>query len=153
MTSRAEAECSDLDFDYLKAELEGFRSGDFSFLKQKLRSSIEESESSNFPCGYPAMRLNILLAQESEDNEEAMRLLESVTLEPNDFPWLEDIRLLAKCERADMAGDNKLEAELISQFLARQPLLFEPDNAINFNLLRYQERLKEDFKKTRRRDG
>ncbi len=71
LTSKAESECSDLDFDYLKAELEGFQSGDFSVLKEKLRSSIQESESSKFPCGYQAMRLNILLAQESGDPQEA----------------------------------------------------------------------------------
>ena len=153
LTSKAESECHDLDFHYLKAELEGFRSGDFSVLKEKLRSSIQESQSSNFPCGYQAMRLNILLAQESEDTQEALRLLESVTLASNDFPWLNDMRLLATCEQANKAGSVEQEAELRAQFIARQPLLFEPDNAINFNLLKYQENLKDDFRKTRQRDG
>jgi hypothetical protein len=35
LTSKAESECHDLDFDYLNGELEGFRSGDFSVLKEK----------------------------------------------------------------------------------------------------------------------
>jgi tetratricopeptide (TPR) repeat protein len=153
LTSRAESECSDLDFDYLKAELEGFGTGDFSVLKEKLRASIQESQSSNFPWGYQAMRLNILLAQESSDPQEAMRLLESVTLAPNDFPWLEDIRLLAFCEQANKAGNGNQEKELRSEFVTRQPMLFEPDNAINFNLLRYQQNLMDDFRKTRQRNG
>ena len=50
-------------------------------------------------------------------------------------------------------GNSTKEADLRKQFFARQPLLFEPDNAINFNLLRYQETLKDDFRKTRQKDG
>lgn len=153
LTSRAEAECSDFDFEYLKAELEGFESGDFSVLKEQLRSSIQESQSSKFPCGYQALRLNILLGQESEDPQEAMRLLESVTLAPNDFPWLDDMRLLAKCEQANKTGNDDQEEGLCAEFMTRQPMLFEPDNAINFNLLKYQENLKNDFRKARQRDG
>jgi hypothetical protein len=98
-------------------------------------------------------RLNLLLSQETDDEQEATRLLDSVTLAHNDFPWLEDIRLLAKCEQAHKTGNSTEEADLRKQFFARQPLLFEPDNAINFNLLRYQETLKDDFRKTRQEDG
>lgn len=153
LTCIAEKECSYFDFEYLKAELDGFRSGDFSVLKEMLRSSIQESETSSFPCGYQAMRLNILLAQETEDTNEATRLLETLTLAPNDFPWLDDIRLLAKCEQASKVGNFEIEAQLRGEFMSRQPLLFEPDNAINFNLLKYQENLKHEFRQTRQRDG
>jgi hypothetical protein len=152
LTSKAESECHDLDFEYLKAELQGFRSGDFSVLKEKLRASIQKSQSGNFPCGYQTMRLNILLAQEATTPQEAMRLIESVQLASNDFPWLEDMRLLAKCEQAKRFGSASQEADLRGQFLARQPLLFEPDNAVNFNLLRYQQHLLEGFRRTRRRN-
>jgi len=153
LTRRAESKCHDLDFDYLKAELEGVRSGDFSILKEKLRSSIREAESRKLPCGYHAMRLNILLAQETDDAQEAIRILDSVRLADNDFPWVGDMRLLAKCEQAHKRGNGSMETELRTQFLTRQPMLFEPDNAVNFNLLRYQENLKRDFQKTRGRDG
>lgn len=149
ITERAEAECHDMDFEYLKAELEALRSGDFTDLKEKLRTSIQESQSANFPCGYAAMQLNILLAQESENDREATRLLEEVTLDPNDFPWLDDMRLLAKCELAKRTGDSSRELKLRKEFLIRQPLLFEPDNAVNFNLLKYQEKFKDEYRKTR----
>ena len=149
LTQRAESECHDVDFDYLKAELEGFRSGDFSLLKERLRSSIQESKSNSFPYGYLAMRLNVLLAQEAVDEQEADRLLDSVILADNDFPWLDDMRLLAKCEQAHKTGNPTQEAELRRQFLDRQTMLFEPDNAITFNLLKYQENLKHDFQETR----
>ncbi len=151
LTRRAESKCHDLDFEYLKAELEGFRSGDFSALKERLRLSIQKSHSANLPSGYQALRLNVLLAQESEDVGEANRILDSVGLASNDFPWLGDMRLLAKCQQAHRAGDVGQEAELRARFMARQPLLFEPDNAISFNLLRYQEGLKNDYRGARQR--
>ena len=153
LTQRAEVECSNLDFDDLKAELEGFRSGDFTILKKKLRSSILETKDSDFPCEYQAMRLNVLLAQEASDYQEAIRLLDSVILVEDDLPWLDDIRLLAKCEQAHKANKSEQESKLRAQFLARQPLLLEPDNAINFNLLKYQENLKSEFRKTRQKCG
>ncbi len=103
---------------------------------------------------YPkAMRLNIILAQETDDEKKANRLLDDVKLTDEDFPWLDDMRLLAKCERAGKTGNHDLEADLRQQFFARQPMLFEPDNAINFNLLKYQENLKEEYQKTRQKTG
>ena len=59
------------------------------------------------------------------------------------------MRLLARCEQANKAGKLDLEADLVVQFFDRQPMLFEPDNAINFNLLRYQEKLKESYQQSR----
>jgi tetratricopeptide (TPR) repeat protein len=153
ITEKVAAECSDCDFEYLKAELEAFRYGEFSPLKAKWRSLIEDARQHNWPSGYQSLRLNILLAQETRDIEEAARLLDSVTLSDKDFPWLDDMRLLAKCEQAHKTSNNTLELDLRSRFLARQPLLFEPDHAINFNLLKYQESLKPDFHKTRTKGG
>jgi len=153
ITRRAEAECRDLDFDYLKAELRGLQYGDFSALKDKLCGTIQAYQAGKFPFGYLALRLNILRAQETNDAQEAMRLLDSVVLAANDFPWLNDMRLLAKCELARKTGRAEEEAALRKQFLARQPLLFEPDNAVNFNLLRYQESLRANYVKGRRTEG
>ncbi len=118
LTDKAAAECSDCDFDYLKAELEAFKSGEFSPLKAGLQSSIDGAQKHNWPSGYQTLRLKIILAQESSDGEEANRLLDSVTFSERDFPWLDDMRLLA-----------------------------------NFNLLHYQENLKQDFQKTGMRCG
>ena len=149
VTEKAARMSNDLNFDFLKAELQGFRSGDFSVLKKMLRSLIHDCVSRKFPYGYQEMRLNIILAQETGDILDAMTSLDSVTLTGNDFPWLDDMRLLAKCELMMKANNPEEEALLKKQFLERQPFLFEPDNAVNFNLLRYQEHLKKDFQATR----
>ena len=150
ITTRAEAECSNFDFAYLKAELKGIESGDFSDLEQRLESSVAQSEKNNWPSGYHAMRLSILKSQATDSPEEAERMLDSVILHENDFPWLDDMRLLAKCELAHRLTDSGREDALVQQFVKRQQLLFEPDNAINFNLLKYQENLKGWYQENRK---
>lgn len=150
LTEKVKNECSDIDIEFFQAELEGFQTGDFSALKDKIQSSIQESTISSAFDGYNNMRLNVLLAQETDNEQDASRLLDSVSLTDKDFLWLEDIRLLAKCEQAHKYGNDALETELRKQFIARQPLLFEPSHAINFNLLKYQENLKEDYRKNKK---
>ncbi|MHC4556360.1 MAG: hypothetical protein ACYS80_03535 [Planctomycetota bacterium] len=151
LTIRAEAECSDFNFAYLEAELKGIESGDFSDLEQMLKSSVTESGKNNWPSGCYSMRLSILKSQTTDSLEEVERILDSVVLHEKDFPWLDDMRLLAKCELAHRAPDPGKEEALQKQFVKRQPLLFEPDNAINFNLLNYQENLKGWYQDNRRR--
>lgn len=149
ITKRAEAECSDFDFGYLNSELKWLETGDASDLKERLQSSISESKKNNWPTGYQSLRYQILMSQLETDPVEAERMLDSVALGQNDFQWLDDMRLLAKCELAYRSGNASWEKDLQIQFLKRQPLLFEPDNAINFNLLKYQETLKGLYQETR----
>ena len=151
LTRKVSSACHEFDFDQLRAELDAFRSGDFSATKEKLRSSIKENQKRNFPHGYAAMLLQVLLSQDSADPTEASRRLDAVVLTERDFPWLNDIRRLAKCELANKMGDFSKEAELQHEFLKRQPLLFEPDHALNFNLLGYQEKLKAGYQVARRK--
>lgn len=65
-----------------------------------------------------------------------------MNLDENDRPILEDVRTLALAEAAHRHGDVAGEREHVTRFVARQPLLLCPDVALNFHLLRYQERLK-----------
>jgi hypothetical protein len=50
---------------------------------------------------------------------------------------------------ANRFGDLETEAALQESFLKRQPLLFEPDHAVTFQLIDYQERLKEIYRRSR----
>lgn len=149
ITERAAKECTDFDADYLRIELKAFETGETNALKEKLQRSIQECQKSNWPYGYQAMRLAILQAQELADARQGGAILDAVSLTGTDFVWLDDMRVLAKCELAGRFGDQAREAELQKEFLQRQPLLFEPDHAVNFNMLRYQETLKRCFQATR----
>jgi tetratricopeptide (TPR) repeat protein len=99
--------------------------------------------------GYERTRAAVIHAQRQEEYPKAQEILESVKLAEDDFPWLNDILLLARCEAAHRF-DPKAEAELVDRFLLRQQLLFEPDNAVNFRLLEYQELLKPIYQARRR---
>jgi hypothetical protein len=79
---------------------------------------------------------------------EAAMELDNVRLVDNDFPWLADVLLLAKAAAARRSGSEE-ERDHVSAFLAKQPLLFEPDHAFNFRLLEYQEILKTEYRARR----
>ncbi|HVP10538.1 MAG TPA: hypothetical protein VMV94_05030 [Phycisphaerae bacterium] len=98
------------------------------------------------PVGDVLLQIAILEGQQSEDVAEVERRLDAVQFTERDFPWLGDMRLLAKCELAHRAGDLDREAELMTAFLQRQQLLFEPNHALRFHLLSYQEIAKKRFR-------
>ena len=97
--------------------------------------------------GYTQMRMNFLLAQSVTIEEEALQLIAINELSENDFQWPENIRLLAKCEVASRFGNQKLEKQFQTEFFKRQPQLVEPDLALDFFLLDYQEKLKKIYQK------
>jgi hypothetical protein len=94
------------------------------------------------------MKIAVIRGREAADDRAAENLLDDVSLTDRDFPWLQDIRTLAKAEIAHRFNQAEAEQQHTKTFLARQPMLFEPDIALNFNLLRYQEKLKPWYQKT-----
>jgi tetratricopeptide (TPR) repeat protein len=149
ITDRARANCSDFDFEALIADLGAFRTGNYDAIKRKLQDAIQQAQQSRWPTGYQRVKLAVLNGQDAASYSDAKRILDSVVLEKNDFQWLTDILLLAACEAARKHGHGDKEAELVGRFMARQPLLFEPNHAVNFNLLGYQETLKIRYQATR----
>jgi len=79
------------------------------------------------------MKRAVILARSADEPVKANQLLDSVALNPGDFPWLADIRTLAKAEIANRFTRPEAEARFVDEFLARQPTLFEPDIALNFS--------------------
>ncbi len=134
--------CHDYDFDYLQTELRAYRDDRPELLLVALERRLESNTAGAFPTGYLRMNIAVIHSRAAAAIEEAREVLNVVTLSGQDFPWLEDIRTLALAEAAHRFGDAEFEQQHVETFLARQPLLFEPDIALNFHLLRYQERLK-----------
>lgn len=129
-------------------KLKGIETGDYSDFKEHLKTSVAEAARNEWPVGYQSLQYHILEAQSEADPLVAKRALDSVNFGPNDFPWLEDMKLLAKCELAHRANPEARETELRAQFFMRQPLLYEPDSALDFTLLTYQEDFKGQYPKT-----
>jgi hypothetical protein len=101
-----------------------------------------EDARADFPNGYSFMKRAVIKGRNAASQKDAEDMLDNVELKENDFPWLGDIRILAKAEIAHRFSKPDLEEKRVEEFMARQAMLFEPDIAFNFYLLRYQEQLK-----------
>lgn len=133
--------CHDYDFEYLQAELKACRDEAFDDL-MRCRQGRLAGLPEKFPTGYLRIAIAVIQARQASSLEQAHRILREVPLTPQDFGWLEDVRTLAIAAAAHRFGDEALEGAHREAFLQRQPMLFKPDHAVNFLLLRYQEQLK-----------
>ncbi|QSX42400.1 tetratricopeptide repeat protein [Shewanella cyperi] len=134
--------CHDYDFDYLQEELKAYRDDKPEHLLEVIEKRLSTMPEGNFPTGYTRMAVAVIRARAATTFEDAKTHLEGIKLSEQDSPWLEDIRVLALAEAAHRFGEVLIEQENVAAFLKRQPILFEPDIALNFHLLRYQESLK-----------
>ncbi len=145
ITADVSKNCSDYDFEYLQCELAAYRDDKPELMLATLRKILSESPK-NFPNGYTQMKMAVVLSRTASNPSEATSFLTDVPLLDQDPHWLEDVRTLAKAEIAHRFKQVDLEETQIKAFLLRQPTLFEPNIALNFHLLRYQENLKPRFR-------
>jgi tetratricopeptide (TPR) repeat protein len=141
VTAYVSQNCHDYDFEYLKAELVAYRDDRPQVMLPLVEKRLEGARA-DFPNGYSFMKRAVIKGRAAASQKEAEDLLDGVELKGNDFPWLADIRTLAKAEIAHRFSQPDVEKQRVEEFMARQAMLFEPDIALNFHLLRYQERLK-----------
>ncbi|QQR80984.1 MAG: hypothetical protein IPJ69_02225 [Deltaproteobacteria bacterium] len=129
------------DFEELKAKLKAYQNhqlGPLLELYEKQMAAMPRGSAT----GYMQMNIATLKALTAKTFEEAKKLLTDVVLTPKDFPWLEDVRTLSLAYLAGRTQNTRMEEERVKEFLPKQPKLLEPDVALNFYLLKYQEMLK-----------
>ncbi len=148
LTETAAKRLSDYSFDSLRGQLTAVISGEFSAHLSNLTASLTRMRKYGAPTGYTEMRIAII-AGRSADPAAAEDRLAAVRLTRDDFPWLEDMRTLARARIAHAAGDEAREADLRDTFMARQPLLFEPEHVFDFRLVDYQQRLTPLYRRER----
>ena len=141
--------CHDYDFEYLRAELSAYRDNKPELLLGFLEKRLQ-NVSAGFD-GFTRMKIAVMQGRMTGSAGAAEELLNAVNLSGEDFPWLQDIRTLAKAEIAYQFDQVEVEQEHVEAFLGRQPMLFEPNIALDFHLLRYQERLKPRYQLCDRR--
>jgi tetratricopeptide (TPR) repeat protein len=141
------------DFTTLLTFLSAVVSNDFSAYVLQLRSSLRQYETQGTPGGLPAMKSTVLEIGGMNDSIQAQGMLDQVTLTDQDFPWLQDIRLLASIALQSERGRRPLPKEMVAEFLRRQPLLFEPNHAFDFQLISTQEAIKQEYQDARLRHG
>jgi len=141
-TAAAASRISDFNFEPTMKFLKAVRSDDYSpYLQEPRRGTA-----------YERTLAAVLLAARARTYADAAAKLEAVALTENDFPWLADILLLAKCVNAYRLTGHDDDA-LVTAFFEKQPLLFEPDHAFNFRGLWDQERLKLRYRAQRSAGG
>ena len=133
--------CHDYDFDFLNKELEAVLNNDFRNMVEPLNSRLYEIRKYKGSTSYTDFKIALFESYSSKSYQEALDKINLVELSSDDFPWLEDIRTLAKAEAAHRFNHDS-ESGLISSFLQNQSMLFEPDHAVSFGLLAYQEVIK-----------
>lgn len=141
ITSDISRSCHDYDFDFLEIELESVLNHDFRDMINPLRSRLEEIRKYNGSTSYIDFKIALFESFSSKSFQESLDKIDSVEFSDNDFPWLEDIRILAKAEAANRFK-HESESKFIGSFLQNQSMLFEPDHAVSFGLLAYQEVIK-----------
>lgn len=143
LTETAAERLSDVPFDFLNDQLTAVISGDFSTHLSNLTTQLNPEYGR--PVGYTKLKIAIISGL-SADPTTAEDHLAAVQLESDDFPWLDDLRTLARARIAHVAGDETLEADLQNAFLERQPLLFEPEHVFDSRLVDYQKRLTRKYR-------
>ena len=142
VTKNVIGNCQDYDFAFLQAELQAYSDDQPDCLLEALEKRLSAMREEDSPTAYTRMNIAVIKARAALSFDEANKLLVGVALSEQDFVWLQDIRTLALAEAANRLGDPALEQGFVAAFLERQPTLFAPDIALNFHLLRYQEKLR-----------
>jgi tetratricopeptide (TPR) repeat protein len=141
---RAAKELTDYDFPVVRRFYQCVKSDDYGPEIEGLEARLKTWDS-RFSSGYLRARLAALKARLAGSIGNALAALDEVRLDTNDFPWLADVVTIHRAWAHWRSGNGDGEATEVDRFFARQPLLFEPNHAVSFAFLPYQETLKSRF--------
>jgi tetratricopeptide (TPR) repeat protein len=147
--ARAQSELTDVFIDRQRINLDATATGDWEPVLADLDALLETLDP-KFPAGQLTMKRAMLRSRVTPSVDAALAELESVRLTASDHPWLEDIRTLARAQAFHRFGRLDAEDTALSQFIERQPMLFEPNHAFNFGVIGYQEALRPRYQAGRR---
>ena len=151
-TARAAATLRDFDFGICVDILDAVRSGDYTKVLAGLAQTEHVMRQQGLPDGLPRAHGAVIHALTSP-GVDAEAVLDTITVTERDFPWLDDMGVLAEAAVARRAGDGAAEDTLRADFLRRQPRLFEPHWAFTFRVFDYQETLRPIYQEACRARG
>jgi tetratricopeptide (TPR) repeat protein len=141
LLARAKARLSDYDFEPLETFYIGHKQSDYTSYIVELDDRLKKHDS-RFPTGYLRTQLAALRVVQERDPEMGLSEFDNIVLAKNDFAWLAEIALAHKARAYWKSNRIDEEQRTRTEFVRRQPLLFEPDHAFVFAFLDYQERLR-----------
>ena len=142
--SRAIRQLSDYDFQFTQQFYACVKNDDYAPAIRHLETRLQNWHA-KLPAGYLRVQLAALKARCDVNIGNALATLEYVSLEANDFPWLDDVLTICRAWAHNRAKNTTSETAEVNRFLARQRLLFEPDHAVAFAFLPYQETMKPKY--------
>ena len=142
--TRASQKLSDYDFKSTRRFYDCVKHDDYGPVMRELEEELAHRDS-KFPAGYQHVQLAAFKARTLSDSGAAIAILDAVHIAPNDFPWLPDIVVVHKAWAYARAQEIQSEKAEVERFMAKQKLLFEPDHAVSFAFLPYQETLKSRY--------
>ena len=148
LLERCEHHLSDLQIEQSRLVLAAWR-GDAGGLVSSLAGDLGGEGQEAF-WGATGIQLAVWQSRADEDPERALARLEAVALRDDDFPWLEDVRVLARGRAQRRAGAEHEAGMSVERFLEHQPVLLEPELAFDFGLLDEQEHVKVRYREIRR---
>lgn len=138
---------NEYDFKLLEIEIEAYKTNNFIPLINEINSLITNYP--DMPHGTHKMRVASLLVNSIDNITDALKTIDDVILSENDFRWLDDIKIIKKAEIYNKFKLIEEENVCLKAFYKNQPLLFEPNHVVNYNLIIYQEKLKKHYIKSR----
>ncbi len=144
--SRAISQLSEYNFESLQCFYACVKNNDYAPMIRLLETRLQQWDA-RFPAGYLRVQLAALKARCDVNIERALATLGNIPLEANDFHWLADVLTICRAWAHNRVKDIARETAEVERFLARQRLLFEPDHAVAFAFLPYQETLKPRYQK------
>ncbi len=137
----------------LEAKNEEFQDGWLSERLNSLRDGTALELDSVMECdpsdNYPRLRKAIALARSDKELGQAQARLDKILIGRQDPEWLHPVKRIALAEVGQCFSDQEMESEHKQAFLEALPLLLEPNIALEFHLLEYQERLKAEYREIR----
>jgi tetratricopeptide (TPR) repeat protein len=149
---RAARELGEYDFQSARRFYECVKSDDYAAEIGASEATLKQWDS-RLPSGYLRVQVAALKARQAGDVGDALTTLEEVRLGTNDHSWLADVLTVHRAWAYSRAGDSAGEAAEIERFLAKQPMLFEPDHAVSFAFLSYQETLKPRYQNSQQSEA
>ncbi len=142
MTMETMSICQDYDFDFLYMEMLAVIEKRYVELIKPLKKIRDKRKDKGLFTGYEDLRIAVFESFKQDSFDGACKCIDSVTLTDDDFPWLKDVCTLALAQAADRFDEEASWIRLMKAFFVQQPMMFEPDIALTFGLLEYQESIK-----------
>lgn len=87
------------------------------------------------------LKISVFTSYMEDEYDSSMGIIDSINVKEEEYPVLEDLKYVVLARIADKFNSED-EDFLIEEFLKYQPMLFAPDQALEFGVLDYQEKLK-----------